>query len=793
MIWNYLKLALRNISKNRVNSGINIFGLAIGFSVSILMMVYVHYQLSFDNFHVNADRIYRLTVKGSMSDGKVLEAAVTGGDIGPLLQDNVAEIAHVSRLYEWHGREVTLDERRFTKDKIVYVDSTFFRIFSFKMLKGNPFTALTESNTVVLTETIAKKYFGDEDAMNKTIKVNGYDYLVTGVMENFPVNSHMKYDLVASFSSLVRPDWNIVENNGISFPTYMLTHNDVDFDLFAQKTIKLADEKMNERFGPHGIAIAHGIQPMSKIYLFSNFSFDSSERGDIRNVYIFSFLAFFIILIAVFNFMNLYTAQSEKRMREIGLRKVVGASKADLIRQFIGESVIIALLAFVFSLMLNELLIGGFGRLLDEQLTLSYWQNPLVLLAIIAFVFIIGAISGLYPAFYLSRFMPAKVMKGTRNGSGKPNPLRKLLVTLQFAITVFLIISVMLLHFQIRFMKTKNLGFDRENVVTVEQITSKIRRSFESLKAELLQNPEILSVAASQSIPGISRSIQNCYRQGDDPRNAIMIHENSVQHDYIKTFGVTIVEGRDFDPKMSTDTASVLLNQQAVKKLGLTDPIGAKIVVWQFPCTVIGVMADYNYFSLHEEIDPLALTMYEKWFNRISIRMRPDNITETMAFIEERFTDVDPNYTFEYVFVDESFAKMYDKESRVNNMITSAAVLAIIISILGLYALTSFTVARKVKEIGIRKAMGASEGSIIMLLFGDLSRWIIVGNLIAWPLAIWAITQWMQNFAFRISLLNYWWVFVAGGLSALLVGALTIIFQALKAARTNPVEALRYE
>lgn len=793
MIWNYLKLALRNISKNRINSGINIFGLSVGFSVSILMMVYVHHQLSFDNFHVNADRIYRLTVKGSMSDGKVLEAAVTGGDIGPLIQDNVAEIAHVSRLYHWYGREITLDERRFTKDDIVYVDSTFFRIFSFRMLNGNPFTALTEPNTVVLTKTIAEKYFGDEDAMNKTIKISGYDYLVTGVMEDFPVNSHMKYDLVASFSSLERPDWNIVENNGISFPTYIMTHKDVDYDLFEQKTIGLADERMNERFGPHGIAVAHAMQPLGKIYLYSNFSYDNSERGDIRNVFIFSFLAFFIILIAVFNFMNLYTAQSERRVREIGLRKVVGASKADLIRQFIGESVIIALLAFVFSLMLNELLIGGFGRLLDEQLTLSYWQSPATLISIILFVVIIGIISGIYPAFYLSRFMPVKVMKGMRDGSGKPNPLRKLLVTLQFAITVFLIISVILLHYQIRFMKTKDLGFDRENVITVEQITRKIQRSFESLKAELLQNPEIVSVAGSQSIPGISRSIQNCYRQGDDPRNAIMIHENRVQHDYVNTFGITIVDGRDFDPAMSTDTAAVLLNQAAVRKLGLTDPIGAKVVVWQAPCTVIGVMADYNFFSLHEEIDPLALTMYEKWFNRISIRMRPDNITETMAFIREKFKEVDANYTFEYVFVDDSFAKMYDKESRVNNMITSAAALAIIISILGLYALTSFTVARKVKEIGVRKAMGASEGNIIMLLFGDLSRWIIVGNLIAWPLAVWAISQWMQNFAFRISLLNYWWVFVAGGLVALLVGAITIVAQALKAARTNPVEALRYE
>ncbi len=793
MIRNYFKLALRNIQKNKVNSFINIFGLSIGFSVSILMMLYVEYQLSFDHFHENEGRIYRLTITGSMSDGKELEAAVTGGDIAPLLKDNVAEIEHISRVYAWYGREITLDERRFTKDQIVYVDSAFFKIFSFNLLKGNPNTALSEPNTIILTRSIARKYFGEDDPMNKTLKVNGYEYLITGIMEDFPVNSHLKYDLVASFSSLERPDWNIVQNNGISFPTYIMTYRDVDYDMFSQKTIELADKKMNERFGPHGINVSHAIQPLNKIYLFSNFGYDNSKRGDIRNVYIFSFLAFFIIMIAVFNFMNLYTAQSEKRMREIGLRKVAGASKTDLIKQFIGESVIIAMLSFIFSLLLNELLIGGFSRLLDEPLQLPYRHNPVLLIGILLFVIVVGIISGIYPAFYLSQIMPAKIMKGTRHNNGKPNPLRKILVTLQFAITVFLIIAVLLLHFQIRFMKTKSLGFDRENVITVEQITHKLHKSYESLKAELLQNPSILSVTGSQSIPGLSRSIQNCYRQGDDPRNAVLIHENRVQQDYVKTFGITITEGRDFDPKMRTDTASVLINQKAVEKLGLTDPIGAKIYVWQFPCTVIGVMADYNYFSLHEEIDPLALTLYEKWFNRISIRMRPDDVAETMGFIKKTFKNIDPIYNFEYVFVDESFAKMYDKESRVNSIITAAAALAIIISILGLYALTSFTVARKVKEIGVRKALGASEFSIIVLLFGDLSRWIIAGNIIAWPLAIWAIGEWIQNFAFRINILNYWWVFIAGGLTALLVGAMTIIAQAIKAARTNPVEALRYE
>nr|NQU89250.1 ABC transporter permease [Bacteroidota bacterium] len=793
MIWNYITIALRNLRKNKLNTLINILGLAIGFSVSLLIMIYVFHQLSFDRFNENYDNIFRLTLEGSMADGKIVSAAVSSGKIAELLITNVPEAEQVTRIYNWGDDEVFVGEQRFTEDQVAWVDTAFFKIFTYPFLKGNPGLALKQPFSIVISESLAKKYFGDEDPLNQTLKVSNHDYKVTGIMQDMPPNSHIFYDALASFSSLERPDWDVTENDGISFPTYLLMKNGTDTGPFNNKVCELVDKAMNERFGPHGITLYNSLQAMRDIYLYSRFSFSEGRTGDIRNVYIFSFLAFFVMLIAIFNFINLVTAQSEKRMREIGLRKVVGALRTDLVRQFIGESVVTALLAFIIALGLNEVLIKQFANLLDEPLRIEYWHQPMLLAIIVLFAVSVGIISGIYPSIYLSALRPVLILKGSVTSGGKSHGMRKILVTLQFAISVFLLISLMLLHKQISFIKNKDLGFDREHVVSVERVSRKIRSSHESVKAELLQNPNILSVTASQSVPGVDRSVQNCYKKGDDPKTAIMINENRVQHDYVKTFGLRIVAGRDFDPAMKTDTAAFIINQIAEKKLGLDNPVGQEVNVWDQPGKIIGVVENYNFFSLHSEIDPLVLSMYDSWFNRVSIKLAPENIKETMAFIEDVFKKADPNYTFEYSFVSEAFTQMYRKEDRINKLITSAALLAILISMLGLYALTSFTVRQKFKEIGIRKAMGSSVGKIIIMLFRDLSKWMVIGNVIAWPMAFWLINNWLQNFAFRIELWQNWWIFVLAGMIALTIGALTILYQALVAARANPVDALRWE
>lgn len=793
MIWSYLIIAWRNLLKNKINTIINVLGLTVGFSVSVLILIYVYHEVSFDNFHKNGDRIYRMTLEGSMADGKVLKAALTSGEIAREVLNKVPGVEHATRVYDWGENEVFIGDKRYANEDIAWADTGFFSIFTFPVVAGNPATSLSEMYSVVLSESLSEKFFGTTDALNKTVKIGDQDYRVTGIMKDWPVNSHLDYEAIASFSSLERTDYNIVERNGISFPTYVMLKEGVDHTTVRKQIRETADEVMDARYGPVGINTKSFTQPLADVYLRTKAMFSDGRTGDIRNVYIFSFLAFFIILIAVFNFINLMTAQSERRMKEIGLRKVVGAGRPDVIRQFIGESVLVAVIAFLFSLVLNELLLEPFSNLMAGQFRLEYWHQPLLLLFILLFVIIIGIISGIYPAMYLSGFRPIKVLKGSVSNTGKRHTLRKVLVTLQFAISIFLIISLVLLHAQTSYLKTKDLGFQREGTVALHSLTDGIRSSYKSLKAELLQNPNILAVTASQSIPGQPRSMQNCYKKGDDPKSAIMINENRVQHDYIETFGINVVMGRGFDKEMSTDTGAFVINQKAVEKLGLSDPIGQDIYVWSVPGKIIGVISDYNYLSLRSEIDPLVLSMYSNWFRTISLRIRPEKVKETMAYVEETLKEVDPNYTFNYTFVDDRFANMYQKEERVNRLFSSAAILAVIISILGIYALTSFTVGRKIKEIGIRKAMGASIPQILGMLFTDLSKWILIGNIIAWPLAFWLVKDWLGNFAYQIELMNYWWVFPAAGLLAVVVGILSMLYQSWTAARSNPVDALRYE
>ena len=786
-------VAWRNLLKNKVNTIINILGLTVGFSVSVLILIYVYHEVSFDNFHENGNRIYRMTLEGSMADGKTLRAALTSGEIAREVLNKVPGVEHATRVYDWGENEVFIGDKRYTNDDIAWADTGFFRIFTFPVIAGNPSTALSEMYSIVLSESLAKKYFGGTDVMNETIKIGDQDYRVTGIMKDWPANSHLAYEAIASFSSLERTDYDIVARNGISFPTYIMLEEGVDHQAVTEQVCVTANEVMDARYGPVGINTKSFTQPLADVYLRTQAMFSDGRSGDIRNVYIFSFLAFFIILIAVFNFINLMTAQSERRMKEIGLRKVVGAGKPDVIRQFIGESVLVAVIAFLLSLGLNELLLEPFSGLMAGQFRLEYWHQPVLLLAVVIFVVLTGVISGIYPALYLSNFRPVRVLKGSVNSAGKKHTLRKVLVTLQFAISIFLIICLFLLHAQTNFLKTKDLGFQREGTMAIHSLTDGIRSSYKSIKAELLQNPDIFAVTASQSIPGQPRSMQNCYKKGDDPRSAIMINENRVQHDYLETFGISVVMGRGFNKEMRTDTGAFVINQKAAEKLGLSEPIGQDIYVWSVPGKIIGVIADYNYLSLRSEIDPLVLSMYSNWFRTISLRIRPEKVSETMEYVEETLKQADPNYTFNYTFVDDRFANMYRKEERVNRLFSSAAILAVIISIMGIYALTSFTVGRKIKEIGIRKAMGASIPQIIGMLFTDLSKWILIGNIIAWPLAFWLVKDWLNNFAYQIELINYWWVFPAAALVAVGVGTLAMFYQSYTAARSNPVDALRYE
>ncbi len=779
--------------RNKAYSFINVLGLGIGFSVALLLLIYIWHQLSYDRFHEHGERIHRITIEGRMVDGQTLSSAVAMGQMAELIMDQVPEVEAAIRVRGQSDQEVYIGEERFAGEEVFFADSLFFQVFSFPLLSGTPATVLDEAFKVVLSEETALRFFGSLDVVDETIRINNLDYRISGIMKDFPANSHLQAGMIASFTSMIRPGFNWVERDGVSFPTYVLMREGSSYDDFETKIVELADEFSNDIFGPMGFSIEHGLQPLHRIYLHSRFSMADAETGDIRNVYVFSLLTIFVLLIAVFNFVNLMTAQAEKRAREIGLRKVIGAQKSDLVKQFIGESILISLLAFVFALALNEFLLAPFSNMLGEQFQLVYRQQPLIFLGMTGMVVLIGMLAGIYPAFYLSHYQPAEVLRGSQQGRGRPNVFRKVLAGMQFAISIFLIASLLLVQKQVSYMKHKDLGFDREGVITMRNLTGGIVRTYDALASELKQHPGVMGVTASQRVPGQSRSVQNAYRRGQDPSTAIMIHENRVQHGYLQGFGMRLVAGRDFDPELQTDREAIIINETAARKLGLEDPVGEEISVWHHQGRIIGVVADFNFRSLHHEIDPAAFTMYSDDFSHISLRFRPGMMHEVMEYAQRTFQAADPHYVFDYFFVDQVFEEMYRQEERVNQMITTAAILAIIISFMGLYALTTFTVARRVKEIGVRKTFGASTFRIVLQLTGELSRWLLAGAVIALPIAWLVMEGWLQNFAFRIELRQQWPIFALAILMAGAVGLMAMLYQSLQAARANPVESLRAE
>ena len=793
MIYNFLKIAVRNLQKHKLHSFINIFGLAVGMAATIIIASYVFFELSYDKHHKNYDDIYRIYSVISLPNGESVEGPSTIGTVAPLIPEQIPEVNSSVRMTNFREIEIEYNDKLFSNDKLLWADSNFFEVFSCEVISGNMETALTEDRSLVLTESIAKTYFGEEDAFNKVVLVNDKSYKITGIIKDFPINSHFHFDILGSFVTVCNSRYDITQDNGFNFYTYLLCPGfEPNKEQIEDKTNVLINKIATDRFGDMGLYVDSYFQPIKDIHLKSNSIFELGTNGNINNIYIFSALAIFIILIAVVNFINLVTANSETRAKEIGLRKVMGACPNNLFRQFIGESILTSLFAFFLALGIAQLFIGLFSQLMDSPVVLPYWSNPVILIFILLAAIVIGFISGSYPALYLSRYLPVDALKGSKSSGGAKNTiLRKSLVVFQFTIAIFLLINLALLYKQATFLKTKELGFDKEHIVVANNFTKKIHSSFESLKADLLTNPNILSVTASQGVPGELGNIEAAYKVGDNATSSIAIHESRIQDDYLKTFGMQLVEGSDFSNDMGTSKEKIILNQTAVKRLGLGDPLHKKVVFFRDTLQVIGVVKDFHFQSLHQEIAPLALTKRRNYFEVISIKISGNQVSETLKDIETAFAVVDPNNTFQYWFIDQNFAEMYFAEEKSNQLITYAAILAIIISMLGLFALTSFTISQKVQEIGIRKVMGASVSQIMRIFVTDLVKWVLVAGLVAFPLSYYSMTKWLEKFVYHtdISL----WMFLFGGFLALIIAIATVSFISFKAAKANPVNSLKYE
>jgi putative ABC transport system permease protein len=805
MLKNIFITAIRNLLKHKGYLFINIIGLAIGLASFIFITFYVIHELSWDRFHSQHENIYRLVIKGQMS-GQDLHQAISAAPTARALIDDYPEIEKVVRIAEFGAWLIRYQDKRFNEDGILFADSTFFDIFDFKLVRGNPETALLNPRSMVLTETFAEKYFGSEDPMGKSLSVeeDTIFYTVTGIIENIPEISHFQFDMIGSMNSIrqSRSD-NWVSHN---YYTYMVIKEGTSIpeleDKLQHMVVQYVGPQIKEFLGitledfkDAGNYFGYYLQPLTEIHLKSNLQEEIEPNGNIAYIYIFSLIAIFILLIAIINFVNLSTARSSTRAKEVGVRKVTGATRQGLIFQFLAESLLLTIIAAAVAVILVELLSPAFNILVGKDISIGIFNNVQGILLVLLLVGIVGILAGLYPSFVLAAFKPATVLKGTFTAGAKSGWLRSILVVIQFTISIAIIIGTLVVYFQLDYMQNKNLGFNKEQLVVVRRPDA-LDDHLETFKQELLKNPAITGVANSTSLPGKEYNNNGMLREDDPDKNLYLLFQNRVSFEYPKLMGFELVEGRFFSKEYGTDSNAIILNETAVRVLGLKNPVGKKILQPgnqdYIRRPIIGIIKDWHVESLHKRIEPACLTiMPGNWEGYLTIRINTSNLQETVGFIEDSWQQYTSKQPFQYFFFDEEFNTLYQSEVRTGRIFAAFAILAIFIACLGLLGLIAFTSVIRTKEIGIRKALGAGVPTIIRLLSKEVLWLILISTLIAWPLAWFGTRYWLQSFADQIEVSPF--IYILATLTTLLIGWLAISFQAIKAAMLNPVEALKYE
>ena len=804
MIFNYLKLAVRNIKKYATYSFINIAGLAIGTACVILILLFVQDELSYDRFHEKADRIYRVVDSFDLPGGIDRDFAFTSAPFAPTLKQDFPEVEDAARLLTRRWM-VTYEDKKYFEDFLFYADASVFNIFTIPLVVSHPETALTAPNTVVISETTALKYFGKDDPVNKTLNINDQDYKVTGIMKDMPKNSHFYAQIFASMKTFEKePDLQEMYFQSWArheFYTYILLHaNYSPEDLQAKLPAFIEKYAAQQIQTILGGSISSKLQPLKSIHLHSHLQMEISPNGDIKYVAIFSVIALFILMIACVNFMNLATARSANRSKEVGLRKVVGASRYQIIQQFLGESFFFTLVALILALILVAFALPFFNSLTGKEIAVNYLTNFILLGSIgLLFVFV-GLISGSYPAFFISRCQPANVLKKTVNIRTGKSFLRKGLVIFQFTLSIILFIATAVVLDQLDFLRNRKLGFNKEHVVVVPIRSNSIRKNSETIKAELMQNPNIISGTITIGVPGGLVAGDAIQLVTDEGKKTLTLRMIYTDHDYVKTMGMGIVEGRDLSKDMSTDASEAfLINEAAVRELQLENPLETQLE-WggsdydygiHKKGRVIGVVKDFQFQSLKDVINPLIIHVWSQNTFVFALRIQPGDISGTLAFIENKWKDLDPSHPFEYSFMDETFDSIYRSEEKLSRIFSVFSMLAIFIAALGLFGLALFMVEQKTKEIGVRKVLGASVGNIFVLLSKEFAILVLLANFFAWPAAFVLMQKWLQNFAYRVNI--ELWIFILAAALAFFIALITISFQAIKAALANPVESLRYE
>lgn len=809
MLRNYLKIAIRNLARHKFISFINLFGLTIGLSCCLLITIYILNELSYDRYNTNAKNIYRVTRDFNSSDGVVsLRLSTVSPPFGYYMPTDFPEIKKLTRLLNPGTMPTKYNDKIFNEKNVYFGDENLFDVFTVKVLKGNPKTALYNPFSVMLTEESAKKYFGNDDPMDKTIRFsNQFDVKVTGIYKAFPSNAHLHPEMLLSFNTLkdsaVFGEQNLRRNWGDnSFFTYLLMPDNFVPEKMVARFPAFLDKRMagEEYVGQQASKFTKlNLQKLTDIHLYSHTDFEAEPNSDISRVYIFSAIALFILLIACINYMNLSTARSALRAREIGIRKVIGARRNELIAQFLGESILICLAAIVLAGVITFFALPWLNKVSGQDLSFETLLQPGIITVLVLIPFVVGILAGIYPALFMSSFQPVKTLKGLFKVAGSSISFRKVLVVAQFSIGIILIITTVVVFEQLHFIQKKSLGFDKERVVTMAY-TTEVGRQYESFRNELLQNSAFKSMTRSSRIP-TGRLLDYTGAStisGDSLRPVVTdIKYVASDNDFTSTFGIPMIAGRYFSREYGTDTASFVINESSVKALGwknANEAIGKDFKYGNQKGHIIGVINDFHFESMHQAIVPMIMVMFpssQPGFNNLSIKISGNDIAPALSFMEATWKKYFPETPVDYTFLDENFDRLYQAEQRQATLFTTFACIAIFIACLGLFGLSAFAISQRIKEIGIRKILGANVSTIVTLLSKDFLKLVGFAALLAFPVAWYFMKNWLQDFAYRISM--PWWVFIVAGIAAALIALITISFQAIKAAIRNPVTSLRTE
>jgi len=803
MFFSYMKITLRNMKRQKIYALLNIFGLAVGMTVFIFIFIYVDYELSYDKYHENTDNIYRLVWKDPdpWYMGSNLRPSVSA-PIGPALVEVFPEVAVAARVANSRNVLLSHSEEKFIEDYVYFADENIFEIFSFELISGNPKTALKDQFSLILSERMAEKYFGDNDPLGEIIRYeDSYDFKITGIMKDIPGNSHLAMDFIAPFNTITTISRFItketLENWESGFcSTYCLLSGNTDLQEFQKKLPNFVDTYYyKKREIDNKSKRVLWFQPLTRIYLYPL----NGKGGPLVNVFIFSTIAVFILIIACINYMNLATARSSQRVKEIGIRKVIGAQKRQLISQFYCESLLFSVFAFIFALVLIGIFLPQFNSFTGKSMILNILENYNILLMFFAIVIVVSIFAGSYPALYISAYKPLHVLKGIFRTNAKSTLFRNFLVIFQFSLSIILIISTFVVRDQLQYIKNTDVGYKKDRIVVLPVRDREVGNKSETIKTELRKNPDILNVSVSSHLPNNIWYASPANWPGKlETEKEIMFYYGMFDIDFIDVYNIEITKGevlyRNFG---SGNEGFILLNETGVKALGWEDPLNREFIFYRNErrARITGVLNDFNFHSLHRRIDPLFLyigtTGLSEHLRHISVKIKGEGIPEILGFLEKQMKKFSPNYPFEYRFFDEIFNEVYKSEQKMSNIFRLFSFITIFIACLGLFGLASFAAEKRTKEIGIRKVLGASVSGIIMLLSREFTKWVIVSNVIAWPIAFYTMNKWLQNFAYRTNLGIY--IFILSGFIALVIAILTVSYQAFRSATVNPVDALKYE